>query len=465
MPHLLRAYKDNSALVGQEPYYHLRAAEQILGQSSVDDPFVDDIFISPYDCLVAFFLMIGLEGIILSRLLPFMIGMLFMFFVCLNLRRADSDNLKLVLFAVCILLSPGLIFIFSFSNALSLALLLSAIGLYCFSSPSRAVNYLSVICISVLAFFNIAYASIMLMIFFVHMIRQRRGHLVFLLSLLVSLMIFHLFSIHVYLQYNQVSMLSSASVLSQLVSDFGSFKGFGIYNLILAVIGLFVSWKDKFRYIWAYVLLFFLIFYYPSTGMDLLIPAGIIIAIFAGLGLNSLVRLDWQISKIRDLTIIIVFCGLIFSSFSLVNRVSSFYPDDDYVEASSFLSGSGVVLSHFSNAHIIGYYSGLPVLPDPLIAYGGSDADAIYHDIDTIFSSSDLDDTKRMLYKYDVKYIFIDSRMDQGLVWEKENQGLRFLFRNDETFSRVFANDGIEIWEVLDARPEWVGFELIDDES
>ena len=69
-----------------------------------------------------------------------------------------------------------------------------------------------------------------------------------------------------------------------------------------------------------------------------------------------------------------------------------------------------------------------------------------YQDSNVLFYNRSLKETKRLLNKYNVSYIWIDSEMKQGLVWTKEKQGLLFLLRNKETFKNIYNKKGVQIF-------------------
>jgi len=66
---------------------------------------------------------------------------------------------------------------------------------------------------------------------------------------------------------------------------------------------------------------------------------------------------------------------------------------------------------------------------------------------DSIFNSRDLFYTGRLLKDNNITYIFIDDLMLSSLIWTEEDQGLNFLFRNNETFKKIYSNPTTEIWE------------------
>ena len=77
------------------------------------------------------------------------------------------------------------------------------------------------------------------------------------------------------------------------------------------------------------------------------------------------------------------------------------------------------------------------------------DQNFLYKVEDSIFQSRDLFQTLSLLRKYSIDYIWITPEMKAGLVWNREGEGLLFLFENSETFKKVYSEEGYEIWKVL----------------
>ena len=107
-----------------------------------------------------------------------------------------------------------------------------------------------------------------------------------------------------------------------------------------------------------------------------------------------------------------------------------------------------IVFSHYSKGFWITNVAERPVVTDKMFEYYPN-AEERFNDSLEIFYSRNLKNTKSLLEKYNINYIWIDNEMKNGLVWEKEQQGLLFLFRNNETFKNIYNNQGIEIWEII----------------
>jgi len=238
---------------------------------------------------------------------------------------------------------------------------------------------------------------------------------------------------------------------SNFVSDFGSFYGFSVFMLILAFMGFFILWTQKKKYFLFLITLIILIvssLYFPFVN----IFSNYIFSFLAAITLLAIIRRKWQHRIIKNATLILIFCGLLFSTTSFINRLTENEPKPEQVESLIWLSKYSkqgeVILSHYSNGFFIEYFAKRPVVMDEMFVYA-PDLEERFNDTNTIFYSRSLEQTTSLLDKYNVKYIWIDKKMNSGLVWTKKDQGLLFLFRNKETFKNIYSYSEIEIWEYL----------------
>jgi len=160
--------------------------------------------------------------------------------------------------------------------------------------------------------------------------------------------------------------------------------------------------------------------------------------------------MKWTLKSVKKLTALVLVLSLLFSAGFYIARTSSAIPDDAMIESLEWLreeSDKGdIIFSHYSNGFWIETVSQRPVILDNYYNYIDS-VDMRFNNSEELFFSRNLDNTIELLDKYNVKYIFITPEMKKGLVWEREKEGLLFLFRNEQTFKRVYDQDGIEIWQ------------------
>jgi len=173
-----------------------------------------------------------------------------------------------------------------------------------------------------------------------------------------------------------------------------------------------------------------------------------IFSVFSGYTIYYFLNNKWTIKFLKNLTILVIACGLLFSLLSFVTRMNQFGPNQDFLDAMDFLSAreKGNVLTHYSYGFRLNHLSGhYPILTINMpMTLNPSDR---FTDVNSLFSIRNLKEAQYLLQKYNIKYILITPEMKEGLVWSNENEGLLFLFRNKDEFKNIYNHD-IDIWEV-----------------
>jgi len=211
------------------------------------------------------------------------------------------------------------------------------------------------------------------------------------------------------------------------------------------IIGMFSSWQQKKKYYPTYILVLVLVLLANYVSYFINAYANFFFAIFAGIGFIYVRNIQWRLSLLRDLTMLIIICGLLFSTISFMNRVSDFEPSNEQIESLNWLSTryDGTVLSNPKYGFIIENIADKKTLVNGLT---GEKEAAIAEEI---FSSYDLEKTVELLKENEIRYIWVTAEMEDGLTWDKKKAGLLFLFRNTETFKKVYTSQDVEIWRVI----------------
>ncbi len=426
-------------LFGEETYYHLRIARQIMhGAIPASDTLVYNArpyFFGPFHVALAYSsALFGLE--LASVLLPVLLGVLSLLFFYLLLGKYGIRGAKRAVICALLIASPSFVSTFSQPNPHALAMLLYLSGFYALlQSGPRLVGFLILIATLLFGLFNSFLLFVMLL---AHYTVQERKKL-------VLLAVFFLIFISAAAYY----LLGGASLpegfFVSMVSDVGG-DGFGIFTFILLSAGLVFSWRERYSYILPYCLLLFLSTYaFFNSGFA--IPyLGFVVAVFSGLGLYRIAAAGWNLPAIKRLTMLVILCGLAFSTVSYVGRLANSGPEEEVVSTLSWLSEQepGLVFSHYSNGFWIEYFAAKPVLLDGFLV---SDLRSRYRDMQEILYSRNIDRTSRLLGKYDVKYIYIDESMKKGKVWWNDDEGLLFVLRNREYFRKVYDTRQVQVWE------------------
>lgn len=436
----------NPGFISSESYYHLRIMETIEEKGII----MKDVMVfgeRPYVFNLSHYLFFKLYPKIMIRLAPFIFGILtaLIFYKILdNFKIKDKQKLLIFLLFVS---SPVFIYIFSTFNSYFIALFLTVAAFYL--TMRNKFGY-SLLLILLIPFFNMTFVPIIIGLLLFYYLKSKE-YKKCLISCIPLFIISSILYVSVF-RYNlpEVAFFANTSFSKNLVSDFGSFYGFSAFFLILTAIGVFVLWEKKKEYINLYILgstFFVLSIYFSFLNIFL----NFIFSFFAAAGLISIMQRKWEYKLIKNATILLILCGLLFSTTSFINRLYDIEPTTAQINGMGYLSlfpKQETVFSHYKNGYLLEYISGLPVILDENFVITDN-VNERYNDTQTIFYSRDLEHTKALLDKYNVGYIWIDESMKSGLVWNKKDQGLLFLFRNEETFKNTYSFEGAEIWKYV----------------
>jgi hypothetical protein len=166
------------------------------------------------------------------------------------------------------------------------------------------------------------------------------------------------------------------------------------------------------------------------------------------LALSRFAEVKWEAKQLKNIALLILFCGMLFSTISYAKRMSLMEPEPNLAEALTKLSAypEGRVLSYSAYSDFIAYFARMSAYAEP----GARDAVQRLNISSEIFYSRRLDYTRNLLEEENIRYIVVDRNMRQGLVWDREDQGLLFLFTNNDSFRRLFGKEvDVEAWEYL----------------
>ncbi|MBW2995250.1 hypothetical protein KY312_02770, partial [Candidatus Woesearchaeota archaeon] len=345
-----------------------------------------------------------------------------------------SKNLAFVA-TLLFLISTPLIYVSNYFTPHCLFLFINLVAFYFFFKKDKYLHLLSIPLILTTAMFGIyVFITVSFLLVNIFYWEKHRG-LSFALAIII--LIFALASS----PFNW--FIPSQDYPQLLISDFGGDIGIGVSSIILAFFGFLQTWKQKYRFLPVYIAAIALLiaakyFYFATIYLN------IFIVLFAAKSLNELLSKRWELTFIKQLSVIVLLCTFLFSSLSLVERIANDEPSDGIVKSLVFLSNkeSGVVFSHPEKGFWINYYAQKPVFIDRM------NRDAVHMNITkSIYYSRDFKNSTKLLDEYEIKYMWIDEKMINGQVWTKPEQGLLFLFENRNLFTRIYEKAGIEIWE------------------
>lgn len=453
LPFVMRTLNDNTTLPGEDAYYHARIAKQI---TETGFPKQDDAvsygrlyYFNPYPAVLAIFSYI-LGVLNASRIVPLIAGILSVWLFYILLARFKIDRLTILSILGVFILSPLFSYSFSLSTPACLLILFNLLGLYFFMKDKKWCLALSAVFFSSTALFGILHALVpaTIVIFYAAYNRKKLNHAYIILALLCIIIFVH--GLPVYLQGESIDFVQKSRVTG-FISDLGGIGGFSVFTLLLALLGIIGLWRHKKEHYLLYAASIFIVVYsfFDSSAM---VYSNFILAFLAGVAFSGLARMRWHLVQVRNFSMIVLFCGLLFSTISHTLALSSLQPDTDLQDALLWIAhrseAGDRVFSHYSKGFWIEFWAERPVLMDGLLEHTPG-AGILYEDSNAIFNSNDITLTRELLSKHRIKYLFMTRDMAEGLVWQKQGQGLGFLLTNSETFKKRYANPCCEIYEYI----------------
>ncbi len=460
IPHLIRFLFYNNIMIGDEPYYHATIAKQIIEQKSLIQN--QNYIFNPYHLVLAsagYFIVVDLA----SKLIPFLLGLFSVLIFYLILKEFKMSIEERLFVLLILIVSPAFIYLSVISNTHSIPVFLTLLGIYLLFKKNIFLTIISLLAFAAAIPFGMFNALLVITIILAYLVEEKQKEKIpskskkpsfSFKSKKAAVFLFILFIISalcfpLYFQ-QKTRILPAENMLQSSVSDFGALVGISVFNILLAIMGFVLMWRKKKEHSFIFLLLLIIIissFY----AKNVIVYTAFVFSVFAGYAFVKIRDMDWEIKIIKNLTILLITCGLIFSTVSYLNRISNMQPDKEVINSLEWLKHYSqqdeIVFSHYSKGFWINSVAERPVVTDKMLEYY-SDAEERFNDSLEIFYSRNLKNTKSFLTKYNISYIWIDNEMKQGLVWEKKQQGLLFLFRNNETFKNIYNNQGIEIWEI-----------------
>ena len=457
IPHLINLNQSESYLLGDETYFNLNIANKIKENQFDSNIFIiqdnsayinRQVITNPYQLLLS--LLNNLE--LFSIIIPILFGLISLLLVYLILRRLNINKDIRFLTMVMVIFSPIFVYVFSLSTKYSMIITLMLLGYYFFLKESWYSVIFSSLSFSIVTLFGNfeSILSIILLLGYVLITKNKKLRLVFvLLAIIISMIFFNTFILSNVEQTIQNDFIE-INFFNEIISDFGSNVGLGLFKFLVAIIGIVLLWNKRNENIFLIIIFGFIIFSVIVYNLDYLIYASFFLSYLAALGLDYFIKRKWHVETLKYLTLITIFSGLLFSSVSYLMLLSRDNYSNETIESLIWLNENkekGLILSHYSYGFIINHYSEMPVLMDSYFK-NNIEINNYYQISNNIFNSYILRQTVEYLDQLNIRYLWITNEMKQGLVWEEES-GLLFLLRNRDHFEKIYENDEIQIYKII----------------
>jgi len=460
LPTLTRLLSQNSTYLGPNAYYHARMAKTIKenGIPSIDGLSYGGREYSPH---IYHLILAGASNIIplniLLFILPFILGISSLILFYLILKKLRQKRQLISLSILILIMSPIFIYLFTTINQNTLPIFLNLIAIYLFlSKPKHKYLFLSkprnkkylfaIIPLTLAAFFGPLHAvAPIIFLFFLASTKNKKSKAIKLsIPATIILLFYHLpfylkNGIHLSPNFVKINFFNS------FISEFGPLISFGIFAIILTLMGI-MNLKENKKTTLFYIITLGLLFISYHI-INLRIYLNFIVAFLAAHSFLILINQKWELKTIKKLTVLIIVCGLLFSTVVQLNTLSNSDPAQDIKFSLEWLKNQppGKVFSHYSKGFWIQGMAEKPTIMDPLFN-NAPNLETTYKDSELLFNSRRIKNNTEIINKYDITYIWIDKKMKSGQVWINQDQGLLFLLQHSDNFKNIYSLNNIEIW-------------------
>ncbi|MFH1333524.1 MAG: hypothetical protein ABIH53_04785 [archaeon] len=435
---------ESSFLIGREAYSILRLAETpvIFDTLSYGGRF------AAYAWGTA--LLVSLKPDILGKLLPPLIGFIsfLIFWGILKKLKIEETTRKISL--TILIISPPFIFLFTTLNNYFIAMSLSLLGLYLFMKNKPVAAAISFI---LLPLFNLPIALITLILLFIITLfskKQESFWLIFVCTTIISTAYY--LTLAKYAGDPEkilfaIEELGIRSTIQHFFSDLGGKFGLSVFGTMLALLGIFYGWNRKYSdmsIFFSITILTVLMFFSKHTIFFM----NFFITVFAAYAISTILKQGWQSQTLKNFTILVLICGLLFSTVSFIDRHSDSEPSDEIISSLNYLKEKppGVAFSHYTRGFWLEYANKKTVMDENLVF--APNVNERYQDSENLFKTRSLDEAMKIIEKYDIKYIWLDESLKRHL-WDHDEDGLQFLLKYSEKFKKVYISDEVQVFEII----------------
>lgn len=433
---------------GIEPYFHINVANLILWNGLEQSFFGEPLFITPFQIIVANFSYFW-SALTVARVLPVICGFLSIFqlwFILSKLRVVRRLKFFMIL---AFILSPVFIkmsFVFS-PYALNILILLFAINLML----KKKQHYLGLLLILIFALNGVVEA--LLSIFILFALSKYTYSKFYSFGAILTLFAFILRTFGFVSDFGYPIWPSPLAqpLLERSFTVLGAPWGIGFFLLITGIGGIIISWKKKNRLWMIYSATFLLIIMSVIGITSANVYLTLLLAIFSGVLIERFFADKWDLEFLKQLTLGFIICGFLFSATVQVAELFEQGPSAEVVDSlvylSDYCSPGDIVLTDHSRGFWVQHYAKCTPFTNDYVLFS-SDAKQRLNITNFVFQSRNLNQVKAVFDEYEIKYVFVDEFMKNSL-WNSKQDGLLYLFRNNETFKKVYSTSKVDIWEII----------------
>jgi len=459
LPVTVRLLNHEPLQPGSASYGHARIADIIARQGipSTDPAMPERLYVPQAIDLVLAFFMLFLPRTLAALLVPFLLGIATL--ACLNKAIEQwklPQNLALGT-RLAFVLSPFFVGTFTQAAPAALGVFLLTLLFALLApprdqlSPARSVLRLLAITATTAVFATLGVGPAIVAIAVPLLARVFRKQLpaALALSSVAAFIVLIAFTLPSFLQTEQADFAKPMPVV-HAISDFSGADSLSLFAWLLGGIGLVMLWRHKRRH-YAVMIATVLVLAGALVVPSLLSAAHIVLAVLAGYALAFFAAMHWEFEDIKTLTLLVLVCGLLFSTLAHAMALAHGPPSQEFksaaLAAQKTLPENATALTLPEDGFAFAYWSGRGVYLDGWAAQTPN-ANERWDVAQAVWHAQDIERARPLLLKNGIGALVITQDMRDGKVWDLPGQDLLFLLRNNETFKNAHRSSSVDIWAV-----------------
>ena len=228
--------------------------------------------------------------------------------------------------------------------------------------------------------------------------------------------------------------------VDRLFVEFGSLHGLTLLTVILAVIGIIITWKRERR--WAIVASILLVIWSLLFVASSLI-ASAIISYFAGQVFVFVWQSRWQHKSLKTVVLTCILISVLASYFIFTQQILNAPPTRPDLSAYMFLQSktpqNAIVFTSPEQGQLVAYFASRQVLVSDITKSGAYETN--FQEYQKILYTQSLSVLLEELANNSISYLFIDPQLQRSQDWRADQGGLSLLLRNKQSFTLVYTGD------------------------
>ena len=386
---------------------------------------------------------------LLATILPFLLGLatLFLFTLILN-KTAPHLTLSA---SLLLILNPSFLFLFSSMTKHAVVITLLLLSFYLYLHKKILSSLLTLL---FLPAFSIA-GTLFTLVLALFLLRTKKITKIFFFTLsIINITLLLILYPYLTTTFPELPRFTTASfgiafLQHNFLSEFGAAFGLSSFILILSILGIYAQWNKHYTYLLILLFILPLILAAVAAFPFLLLYLSFFLALLSAHGLHWLSHRAWRNTILRNMTLLILSCGIIFSPLAYLSNIQQLQPTPATTEAITYLqslSGEDVALSSPNNGVFLAY-AGKRNVMDTSYLYAPH-LNERWDDLQRLYHTTSVEEAITILKKYDVTYIYLDKKMKQE-TWPTEESELLFLLKySPKLFGKIYQNSEVEIYLV-----------------